>query len=160
MLYGLLFGVGIVGIMAANLLNARLVERVGGDRLMRWGTVATALAGLALAVTARTGWGGLAGLVAPLFVFVSTLGFIAANAIAGALGCAPRRAGAVSALVGASQYGGGIAGSALVGAFADGTPWPMGWVIALAGLGCAACAWVVLPDAATAERREVAVVGD
>ena len=42
----------------------------------------------------------------------------------------------VSALVGALQYGSGIAGSGLVGAFADGTPWPMGWVIALSGIGC------------------------
>ena len=37
-LYGLLFGAGILGIMAANLLNARLVARYGSDRLMRAGT--------------------------------------------------------------------------------------------------------------------------
>ena len=47
----------------------------------------------------------------------------------------PTRAGAASALVGSIQYGAGIIGSALVGAFADGTPWPLGWVIAGAGLG-------------------------
>jgi DHA1 family bicyclomycin/chloramphenicol resistance-like MFS transporter len=47
----------------------------------------------------------------------------------------PERTGAVSALIGAIQYGSGIVGSGLVGAFADGTPWPLGWVIGLAGLG-------------------------
>jgi DHA1 family bicyclomycin/chloramphenicol resistance-like MFS transporter len=144
-LYGVLFGLGILGIMATNMANARVVARVGSDRLLRAGTVAAALAGVAVAVTARTGWGGLAGLVAPLFVFIAAAGFIVANAIVGALACAPQRAGAVSALVGACQYGAGMAGSALVGAFADGTPWPMGWVIALTGAASAACAWLLLP---------------
>ena len=47
----------------------------------------------------------------------------------------PQRAGAVSALTGAVQYGCGIVGSGLVGLFANGTPWPMGWVIAICGIG-------------------------
>ncbi len=100
---------------------------------------------MALAVTARTDWGGLMGLVVPLFLFVAMTGFIVANSIAGALASFPLRAGAVSALVGSIQYGAGIAGSALVGAFADGTPWPLGWVVALAGLGSMGCAWLVVP---------------
>jgi MFS transporter, DHA1 family, multidrug resistance protein len=85
-LYGLLFGIGIVGIIATNF----------------------------------------------------------ANSIAGALADFPERAGAVSALVGAIQYGSGIIGSALVGAFADGTPRPMGWVIALAAIGSLLCAGLLV----------------
>ena len=149
-LYGALFALGIVGIMAANLVNARLVVRLGSNRLLRAGTAMAAVAGVASAVTAWTGWGGLAGLVGPLFVFVSATGFIVANSVVGAFALAPQRAGAVSALVGAVQYGSGMAGSALVGAFADGTPGPMGWVIALGGVGSAACAWLLLPAPATA----------
>jgi DHA1 family bicyclomycin/chloramphenicol resistance-like MFS transporter len=53
--------------------------------------------------------------------------------------------------VGAIQYGAGIAGSALVGALADGTPWPMGGVIAFAGLGSAVCAWALSSPPTTAE---------
>lgn len=149
-LYGALFALGIVGIMAANLVNARLVVRLGSDRLLRVGTAVAAVAGVASAMTAWTGWGGLAGLVGPLFVFVSATGFIVANSVVGAFALAPQRAGAVSALVGAIQYGSGMAGSALVGAFADGTPAPMGWVIALGGIGSAACAWLLLPAPAAA----------
>jgi len=145
-LYGLLFGAGIVGIIAANLINARLVKRLGSTRLLRAGTVGAALGGLVLAADARAGWGGLAGLAAPLFVFVAMAGFIIANSIAGALANFPQRAGAVSALVGSLQYGAGIAGSALVGACADGTPWPLGWVVAVAGLGALSCAWVIVPS--------------
>lgn len=141
--YGLLFGLSVVGIMGANLVNARLVVRLGADRLLRRGTLGAAAAGLLLAVTARTDWGGLWGLVLPLFAFASATGFIVANSIANALARRPDRAGAVSALVGAAQYGAGIASSALVGAFADGTPWPMGWVIAAAGLGSALSFWAL-----------------
>jgi DHA1 family bicyclomycin/chloramphenicol resistance-like MFS transporter len=133
--YGLLFGAGILGIVATNILNTRLVLRYGIDRILVGGTMAAALAGLILAVTAFTDWGGLWGLFAPLLLFVSVAGFIVANSIAGAMADFPEQAGEVSALVGAIQYGAGIAGSGFVGAFADGTPRPMGWVIALAGLG-------------------------
>ncbi|MCJ9724067.1 multidrug effflux MFS transporter [Agrobacterium sp. BETTINA12B] len=139
-LYGLLFAIGIVGIMIANIANSRLVSRFGGDRLLLHGSTAAALSGVVLAMAAWTDWGGLWGLVVPLFLFISATGFIVANSIAGALTDFPERAGTVSALVGALHYGSGIFGSALVGTFADGTPWPMGWVIALAGIGSFVCA--------------------
>lgn len=137
-LYGLLFAGGIIGIMGANMLNARLARRVGSDRLLVRGATFAAIAGLAVAGAAWSGVGGLFGLALPLFFFASATGFIVANSIAGALNDFPQQAGAVSALIGALQYGSGIIGSGLVGACADGTPWPMGWVIALAGLGCLA----------------------
>jgi DHA1 family bicyclomycin/chloramphenicol resistance-like MFS transporter len=147
--YGVLFGAGILGIMVTNLLNARLVVLFGIARLLRAGTAGAALAALVLAVNAWTGWGGLAGLAVPLFLFVGMAGFIIANSIAGALASFPERAGAVSALVGAIHYGTGIVGSALVGVFADGTPSPLGWVVALAarrarGFACQ-CAAVPSP---------------
>ena len=144
-LYGLLFGLGIIGIMAANILNSRLVTRLGYDRILMIGAVFTAFSAMLTALAAGTGWGGLWGLVAPLFVFVSTTGFIVANSITGALADFPERAGTVSALIGAIQYGSGIVGSGLVGAFADGTPWPMGWVIGVAGIGCLLSIRLLIP---------------
>jgi DHA1 family bicyclomycin/chloramphenicol resistance-like MFS transporter len=143
--YGVLFAAGIAGIMITNQINARLVRRYGSDRLMRAGTWGAAIAGMLLAINAWTDWGGLVGLVIPLFLFVSTTGFIVANAIAGALGIFPARAGTMSALIGASQYGTGVLGSALVGFFADGTPWPMGAVIAAMGIGSLLCATLLVP---------------
>jgi DHA1 family bicyclomycin/chloramphenicol resistance-like MFS transporter len=123
-----------------------MVMRLGSERLLRWGTAIAAVAGLMLALYARSGLGGLAGLAVPLFVLNSTAGLIVANAIAAALGKFPERAGAVSALMGAVMYGMGIVGSALVGTFADGTPWPLGWVIAVGALGAAGCAWFIVPS--------------
>jgi DHA1 family bicyclomycin/chloramphenicol resistance-like MFS transporter len=142
--YGLLFAAGILGIMATNSINARLVSRFGGDRLLQWGAGFAALTGIMVAITARTDWFGLWGLAVPLFLFVAMTGFIVANSVAGALADFPTRAGAVSALVGSMQYGSGIFSSALVGFFADSTPWPMGWVIAAAGIGSFLCARLIV----------------
>jgi DHA1 family bicyclomycin/chloramphenicol resistance-like MFS transporter len=150
--YGLLFGAGILGIIGTNILNARLVPRYGIDRMLIGGTAAAAFAGIVVAIAAFTDWGGLWGLFVPLLVLVSLTGFIVANAIAGAMADFPEQAGAVSALVGAIQYGTGIASSGLVGACADGTPWPMGWVIALTGIGSLSCALFVVRAAAPSHR--------
>jgi MFS transporter, DHA1 family, multidrug resistance protein len=139
-LYGLLFAAGILGVMATNMMNACFVAHVGSDRLLRWGATAAACVAIAAAIAARTDWGGLFALAVPLFLFASMTGFIVANSIVGALAIFPQRVGAVSALIGASQYGSGVIGSALVGAFADGTPWPLGWVVAACGIGAALCA--------------------
>jgi DHA1 family bicyclomycin/chloramphenicol resistance-like MFS transporter len=79
---------------------------------------------------------------ASLWLFTAMNGFVAANAISGALADFPMRAGAVSALMGAIQYGSGVAGSAVAGTFADGTPWPMGWVIAIGGVGSLGCSFI------------------
>jgi DHA1 family bicyclomycin/chloramphenicol resistance-like MFS transporter len=142
--YGLLFGAGSIGIMLANQLNIRLVRRYGSDRMMRCGTVVAAVAGVWLALAAWSGRGGLPGLAVPLLLSTASAGLIAANAIAGALRDLPRQAGAVSALIGAIQYGSGIAGSALVGLLADGTPRPMAFTMAAMGVGSLLCAWCLV----------------
>lgn len=133
--YGLLFGINIVGMMLANLLNSRLVMRFGTDSMLRAGAAIAGLAGVALILASRSGWGGLPGLVVPLFFYISMLGFIVANSVAGALAGFPQRAGAVSALVGAMHYGTGMVSTALVGWLADGTPWTMGCIVGVSGVG-------------------------
>jgi DHA1 family bicyclomycin/chloramphenicol resistance-like MFS transporter len=57
-----------------------------------------------LLVDALTGFGGAMGVFLPLFLVVSSLGFVSTNAMAGGLAVDPTRAGAVSALFGASQF--------------------------------------------------------
>lgn len=144
--YGVLFAVGIVGIMLSNQLNSRWVARLGGDRLMRWGTLGATLSAAWLSIDAWTDWGGLTGLVVPLFLFVSATGFIVANSIVGAMSAFPEIAGATSALVGSLQYGTGILGSGLVGFFADGTPRPMAIVILLLAMASLLCATGLVPE--------------
>lgn len=145
-LYGWLFAAGIIGIMVANSLNARYVTRVGVVKLLRLGTTGALIAALVLVFDTLFDFGALIGAAAPLFVFIAMAGFVVANSIAGAMESTPEHAGAVSALVGAVQYGSGIIGSAFVGMFSDGTPRPMGWVIAVVALGGAACAWLFVSE--------------
>ena len=142
--YGVLFGSGILGIMAANLVNARLVMRWGVVAPLRVGATAAAVAGLWVAFDAQTGAGGLVGLVAPFFLFTGSSGLIVANSIGGAMTHYPRRAGTVSALVGTLHYGAGIIGSGLLGVFANGTPGPLGAIVAASGVAAALCAWLLV----------------
>ena len=134
-LYGVLFAAATIGIMAANWVNARSVMRFGRQRMLLAGAAAAALAGVVVAWVALTGFGGLFGLVVPVMLFLAMNGLLVANAITSALADFPERAGAASALTGAIQYGGGIAGSAVVGVLADRAPAGLGWAIGLSACG-------------------------
>ncbi|WP_037288274.1 multidrug effflux MFS transporter [Saccharibacillus sacchari] len=136
--YGLLFAAGAAGIMGMNMLNARLVGRYGADRLLRIGSVAAALFGVLAACVGLTEIGGLPLTAFVLFLFASTNGLIAANAISSALSGVKEYVGSASALLGCAQYGGGMIGSALLGAFSNGTPAPLGILVFASGLGCSA----------------------
>lgn len=133
--YGWLFAVNIAGMMLANFVNRRLLGLMGSERIFHRGTCVLAISGVLLAACAWFGWGGIWGLALPIFFYMSMNGFIVANSVAGALAFFPHRAGSASSLIGAMHYGSGILSAALVGGFADGTPWPMAWVMGLAGIG-------------------------
>ncbi|HXE17771.1 MAG TPA: Bcr/CflA family multidrug efflux MFS transporter [Stellaceae bacterium] len=123
--YGFLFGINIVGMMTGSFINARIVVRHGGDRLLRVGKIIGIAGGIVLAITGTLGIGGIYGVAIPAFIVLSTLSMIGANAISGALALFPHRAGAASALAGALQFGMGALAGAVVGWLADGTPGPM-----------------------------------
>lgn len=90
-----------------------------------------------------TGFGGLPSLVLSLFAFMSANGLSVANIVAGALDAHHERAGATSALVGAMQFGRGVIATAVLGWAADGTPRPMGIIIATVGLVGMVCTFLV-----------------
>ena len=127
--YGFLFGVNIVGMMTGSFINARIVVRAGGDRLLRIGHVVGLVGGVVLVVMGTQGIGGIAGIAIPSFIVLSMLSMISANAISGALALFPHRAGSAAALAGALQFGMGALSGAIVGWLADGTPGPMSAVM-------------------------------
>lgn len=129
--YGWLFAINIVGVMSMSAVNRRLVQRYPLETLLKRAVGVAALAALALAVGTKLNVGGVVMIVATVFVFFSMNGIIAATATAAALDSAPNAAGSASALIGALQYGSGIISSLLLALFSDGTPWTMGWIIAL-----------------------------
>ena len=133
--YAWLFALNIGGIMGVSFLNARWVGRLGSQRLLGLGALTAACAGLALLLCAGFAVGGLPALVLCVLLFVSVTGLIAANCLASLMAIFARQAGAAAGLAVAMQFGLGTLASALVSALYDGTPWPMGLVVGVAGCG-------------------------
>ena len=90
-----------------------------------------------LAAAAVTGFGERWTVLPLLFVVLGSYGLMQGNTMAGALSLDPRRAGSISALLGACAFAVGAAGSGLAGLLHDGTPRPMALVILAAMIGSA-----------------------
>lgn len=134
--YGWLFSLNVGGIIVFTLLNARLVGRLGPQRMLVFGASIAALSGLGLAILGASGIGGLTAIVACLLFYVSVTGLLGANSVASLLARFPKQAGAAAGLAVAGQFGLGTACSALVSALHDGSPLPMSLIVGATGVGC------------------------
>jgi DHA1 family bicyclomycin/chloramphenicol resistance-like MFS transporter len=150
--FGLFFGLNAFGLIGATQINARLARRVLSDVILGWANLAMLAAALGLAADAVTGFGGLWGVMVPLFVIMSGFGFTQSNAMVGALAADPLRSGAVSSLFGSGSFAAGAAAAALAGALRDGTARPMAFVMVAVLAGAVICLRVLVP----ARRREAA----
>ncbi|MCY1524777.1 Bicyclomycin resistance protein [compost metagenome] len=134
--YAWLFSMNIGGIIVVTWLNARLVGRLGPQRMLGIGSLVALLAGLGLLLCGSSGVGGLPAIAGCLLAYVSVTGLLGANCVASLLALFPRQAGAAAGLAVAGQFAMGAGLSALVGALANGTPLPMCAVVGSAGVGC------------------------
>ena len=123
--YGMLFGLNASAFIAGSQVSARLLPRFGADRMLRATMTILSAAVLLLTYDASTGFGGLAGLVPPLFVILGGLGLMMPVVTVGALSRHSAQAGTASALIGTWQYGFAAITGGLVGLAHDGTPRPM-----------------------------------
>jgi MFS transporter, DHA1 family, multidrug resistance protein len=136
--YGWLFGLNALGLITASQVNHLILRGIAGARILSRALVVTSLAGVFVLAAAWTGAGGLPGLLLPLFVYVSSLGFVLPNVIAAALAAQGRNAGSAAALLGAVQFGAGAAVGMLLGLLGNGTAVPMAGLIAACGLSALA----------------------
>ena len=146
--FSLLFAINGIGLVLGAQANAALVGRFAPERIMRLALpLSVSLAAVLLVVT-LTGFGGLVGLLVPLWLMLAVNSLVPPNASALALGRHGERAGAAAAVIGASQSG--IAGlvAPLVGAL-GGNAVAMATVIA----GSMLAALAVLAFATPAYRR-------
>lgn len=102
--FGWIFGANAAGFMIAAQINRRLLKVYRADDILPRGAIGAAAAAGVLLIDALTGFGGAPGIFLPLFFVISSLGFVSTNAMAGGMAVDPSRAGAVSALFGASQF--------------------------------------------------------
>jgi DHA1 family bicyclomycin/chloramphenicol resistance-like MFS transporter len=128
--FGWIFGANALGLILASQLNRRLLASFPGDTIVRATLLLSAGAALLLTLAAATGFGGLPGLLAPLFVCVAAGGLVGPNTTAAALVPHGKAAGSASALLGAISFLIGTGTSALVAALHNGTALPMAGVMA------------------------------
>lgn len=123
--FGLMFGVNAVGLVAGTQLSAALAVRMQRAVLLRSALVAGAAAGGLMLLAASTGAFGLAGVAVPLFLVVTAVGVGMPVASSWAMEGHPERAGAASGLLGVIQFlVGGLLGP-VVGAFGSASAVPL-----------------------------------
>ncbi|HEX5213137.1 MAG TPA: multidrug effflux MFS transporter [Pseudolabrys sp.] len=147
--FGVAFAVGSAGYLAGTSLAARLVMRHDLDRTLGYGAAAMAAGGIAMVLSVALGLTSAAALVLPMALYLSGLGMVLPQAIAGAMTPFPERAGAASALLGFVQQSAAALCGALVGALLGSSAWPLAGMIA--AMGCATLAlWLVTRSIRTA----------
>ncbi len=118
--FGLVFGAGAVGLVAATQLNVVLLRRFPPEHIVVVAMLTGATSAVALVVSATTGVGGLPGVLAPLWLTVATVGLAFPNTPALAMSRHGAIAGTAAALLGAAQFGVGGAAAPLVGLLGNG----------------------------------------
>jgi DHA1 family bicyclomycin/chloramphenicol resistance-like MFS transporter len=113
--FGFVFGAGAVGLITATQLNVRLLRRWTPSQILLTALAAGAVAGLVLLLDASTGFGGIAGVLVPLWLVLGSAGLAFPNAPALALSRHGEAAGTAAALLGAVQFGVGALAAPLVG---------------------------------------------
>lgn len=136
--FGVAFSANAVGLILMTQLNPVLVGRYGPIRVVSIALVAALVSALALLATALTGFGGLAGLMIPLWFVVTAAGLCMPNTPAIALNRYGDAAGTAAAVLGAAQFGIGGSVAPLVGVLGNQSAVPMAAIIvAAAGLATA-----------------------
>jgi DHA1 family bicyclomycin/chloramphenicol resistance-like MFS transporter len=138
--FGWVFGLNAGSMIAMSQVNGHLLRRHTPEQLVAWARPMSLVFALALAIDAFTGFGGMWGVLVPLFFIMGSFGFVGPNTMAGGLNVDPRRAGSISALMGGAQFGIGALASGLIAAFHDNGPKPMAIVI----VGCVVASSVAL----------------
>jgi len=138
-LFGWVFGLNAVGIIGSNQVNRFFLRQRTPDQILAKASLIAVALGIALAFAALSGIGERWSVLTLLLALLSSYGFLQGNTMAGALNVDPRRAGAISALMGAVSFGTGALASAAAGVLHDGTPRPMALVMVVSLAGSALC---------------------
>jgi MFS transporter, DHA1 family, multidrug resistance protein len=127
--FGVAFSSTAVGLILMTQLNPILLRRYSPVRVLTAGVLVAFVSALTLLAAAVTGFGGLLGVMIPMWFVMSSCGLSFPNAPAIALSRHGEEAGTASALLGASQFVIGGAVAPVVGAFANGTAVPMAAIV-------------------------------
>lgn len=145
--FGLVFGANAAGLTLASQLNPMLIRRLGILNVLTGAMLIGLAAATVLVFVGLTGAGGLAAVLVPLGVVVTSVGLSLPNTPALALTRHGEAAGTAAAMLGAVQFGIGALVAPMVGLFGSTTPVPMGAVmVAVTALATALMFTVVRRD--------------
>lgn len=150
--FGWVFGLNAAALIAATQINRILLSRHSPITLIRRANAAMLVLAVLMVASALTGFGGMWGVLVPMFFIMATLGFTTSNATALAMDIDHARAGTVSSVVGSLQFTVGAVFAAATSAVNDGTAAPM----ALGILAAALCAAFMLFRLRRAHRLQAA----
>jgi DHA1 family bicyclomycin/chloramphenicol resistance-like MFS transporter len=137
--FGWLFGIIAAGLIGASQVNGRMSHNIPLWRVLRVANLVQLGSGIAVLATAITGFGGLAGIFAPVFVYMCATGFVFPNGNAIAMMRHGTMAGTASALLGTNQFLIAAVTTIVLGMIDNSSALPMAIVIA----GCGAAATVL-----------------
>lgn len=123
--FGYYFGANALGLILASQVNGAISERVDPRRSVRLAMMVASTAIVLLLGMTLSGVGGFLAFLLPLFVFVSSLGFILPSTTALALSPHGDTAGSASAIYGFLQFMLSGIGAFVVSSFHDNTALPM-----------------------------------
>ncbi|WP_262249472.1 multidrug effflux MFS transporter [Parapedobacter soli] len=138
--YGLVFALIASALVTASQLNRYLLTKYSSEKIARVALIVQSAIGMLLLVLCLTDLINLYLMVALIFLFLGSQGFVFPNTSALALAPFSRLAGSASALLGSLQMACGALSSGLVSYFHNGTSVPMAAVMA----GCAGLAMLIL----------------
>ena len=143
-MFSIIFAINGVGIIIAGQITSRLASRITGIKLFIGGLVLAGVGGISL-LTAILSEAGLATILLPLFVVVSSVGVVTTAGSALAMENYGHSAGSASALLGLFAFVIGAIVAPLVGLGGENTAVPMGLVIAVAEIGAILCYVILRP---------------
>jgi MFS transporter, DHA1 family, multidrug resistance protein len=132
-IFGVSFALGSAGYVVGTFLAARVVMRLGLDRLIGIGTAAMACGGLAMASVVALALPHVLWFVSAMTLYLAGLGFALPSTMAGALTPFHDRAGTASSVMGFAQQSGAAITAAAVGAYLGHSAWPVASVVAVMG---------------------------
>jgi DHA1 family bicyclomycin/chloramphenicol resistance-like MFS transporter len=131
--FGVTFAVAAAGYITGTFVAARVMMRLGLDRVIGIGTVALACGGLIMAAVVALGLAHVLWFVGAMTIYLVGLGLVLPATMAGALTPFPDRAGTASSVMGFTQQSGAAITAAAVGFYLGHSAWPVASVVA--GMG-------------------------
>ena len=129
--FGWWFGANAAGFIGMSQVNAHLMHWHTPELVLARARLASLASAAVLVVDAFSGFGGMLGVIIPLYITLGSFGLVGPNTQAAAMNVDPARAGSISSLVGGSTFAIGAGISAIAGYLHDGTARPLAGLILL-----------------------------